>query len=228
MKSFATSSRFPASFRLRSRGLGPRFNPAAWAVFATWSVFLSLGAAQEAVEDIRDVKDLVKIPQPPNYGLWIALVLGAVCVGFLLWKLLSRPRVIPPLSPAERALSEIDAARSLVDAASPEPLANAVTDAVRRYIEARFGIAAPRQTTEEFLQQVHTRRNPEIAPHKEDLGRFLRFCDAVKFGRGDVAAENRFQLIDSARRFVEASQRPPANPPGDEKSESRSPSPQPA
>lgn len=186
-----------------STGLGQRLNPV-WSI--VFSGLIALPAkAQEAVEDIRDVKDLVEIPEPPNYALWFAIALGALILGFLLWKILTRPKKSRSASAADTAISEIDAARPLVDEPSPEPLANAVTAAVRRYIESRFGIAAPNQTTEEFLQNLQAKPNPEIAPFREDLSRFLRFCDAVKFGRSDVATENREKLITSARRFVESS-----------------------
>ncbi|MCB1124925.1 MAG: hypothetical protein KDM81_00405 [Verrucomicrobiae bacterium] len=187
------------------------------------------GFAQDvapAAEDIRDVKALIEIPPPPDYGLWIAITLGTVMVGFLLWKFLSRSGKPVSLSAADRALAEIDSARSLIGEESPEPLANAVTGAIRRYLDARFGIAAPRQTTEEFLRTLQARRHPELAPYGEDLGRFLRFCDAVKFGRGELAAETRMQLIESARNFVATSRQPVAE--SAEKGSPKSVSPVPA
>lgn len=192
-------------------GLGRPANPVGWLLAGGIVAASPLGApAQEAAEDIRDVKDLVEIPEPPPYGLWIAVALGLVFLGLLIWKLLTRRRKTPGVPAAETALSELEAARALIPEESPEPLANAATAAVRRYIEARFGIAAPRQTTEEFLHALNARRDPAISPFGEDLSRFLRSCDAVKFGRGEIELERRETLIESARRFVEASRRPSA------------------
>jgi|GEM_PF-284830 len=202
------------AFHIHSTGWRRRLNPVEWAGATALSLALFAASAlaapkPEVAEDIRDVKGFVEIPQPPNYALWIAIALGVLVLGLILWKLLTRPKKSPSFTAAELALSEIEQARALIGEESPEPLANAVTGAVRRYLDGRFGIAAPRRTTEEFLRGVHAQRHPEILPYTEDLGRFLRFCDEVKFGREEVVAANRAKLIESARRFVEASNAPP-------------------
>ncbi|MEX2577967.1 MAG: hypothetical protein WD342_02825 [Verrucomicrobiales bacterium] len=197
-----------------STGSGLPATLVAWLLAGGIVVASPLGAlGQETAEDIRDVKDLVEIPEPAPYGLWIALALGAVFLGLLIWKLLTRQRKAPSVPAAETAMSELEAARALIPDASPEPLANAATAAVRRYIEARFGIAAPRQTTEEFLHSLNARRHPEISPFGEDLSRFLRLCDAVKFGQGEIEVERRKNLVESAKRFVESSRRSSAASP---------------
>lgn len=164
-------------------------------------------ALGQEMDDIRGVKNLIEIPVPPNYGLWAGIALGALLLAALIWKLLSRKRPAPARSSAERALAELKDSENLIESESPEPLANAVTATVRRYIEERFGIAAPRRTTEEFFQDVSTHGYPGITPFAEDLSRFLRFCDELKFGRGSVDRERRVKLIESARRFVESTSR---------------------
>lgn len=173
------------------------------------AVFAQPALAQE-VDDIREAKDLIEIPVPPNYALWCGIALGILLLAVLIWKLLTRKRPMPARTAAERALGELKECEALIEVESPEPLANRVTAAVRCYIEERFGIAAPRRTTEEFLRDVSTHNYPDISPYSEDLSRFLRFCDALKFGQGEVGIERRSKLIDSARRFVEATRHPQA------------------
>ncbi len=156
-------------------------------------------------QDIRAEKDLIEIPTPPPYGAWIATALAASILALLLWRFLRRPRRSKQLSAAETALAELDSARPLIENESPEPLVESVAGTVRRYIEARFGIAAPRQTTEEFMETLKSRPDPRIAAFNEDLRLFLRRCDQVKFGRGAIDKDERHALIESARRFVETS-----------------------
>ena len=219
----AVAFRALSAFRIGSTGLSRRLNPVRWGLAFVLFSATAFGQDAAPAEDIRDVKALVEIPQPPDYGLWSALALGTLLVGFLAWKFFKRPGRSVLLSPAERALAEIESARTLVGEESSEPLANAVTAAVRRYLEARFGIAAPRRTTEEFLRSLQSKRHPELVPYGEDLGRFLRFCDAVKFGRGEIAVETRARLIESARNFVEASRQPISTPPAEQASQRTAP-----
>ena len=182
------------------------FNPVWWVpVFCLAPAHLF---AQEAVEDIRDVKGLVEMPKPPNYFLWVALIVCALLLAFGIWKLLSRQRKLVEISAADRALEKLSECKVLAVEDSPEPLVLAVTGAVRTYIEERFGIAAPRRTTEEFLRDVNAGPDPGIKPFREDLGRFLHLCDGVKFGQSGMESEPRRDLIKGARRFIEATRVP--------------------
>ena len=55
-----------------------------------------------------------------------------------------------------------------------------VSTILRRYVELRFGLRAPEQTTEEFLVSVLA-TGGLIAAHRDLLEAFLRQCDLVKF-----------------------------------------------
>ena len=77
----------------------------------------------------------------------------------------------------------------------------AVSDAVRQYLENRFEIRAPEQTTEEFLRKSET-SDEFSAEQRETLGEFLASCDRVKFagylpGEGESRA-----ALELARAFV--------------------------
>jgi hypothetical protein len=73
---------------------------------------------------------------------------------------------------------------------------------VRRYIEWRFGLRAPEQTTEEFLAVV-LESGGLLAAHRDLLSRFLQHCDLVKFARHEPTPEDMQRSFDSARTFVE-------------------------
>jgi hypothetical protein len=125
----------------------------------------------------------VEIPDPWK-RVWrvgfVLLVAGAALLAW--WRLARRPPVAPvaePLpDPAMVARSRIEAARARIG--DPRTYASEVSDAVRHYLEDRFGLRAPEQTTEEFLSGLS--RKPQLDPrHQGPLAAFLEQCDLVKF-----------------------------------------------
>lgn len=78
-----------------------------------------------------------------------------------------------------------------------------VSGILRHYIENRFGIHAPEQTTEEFL--AATRVGESLSDvHREMLDRFLTHCDLVKFAELTPAAEEIQTTFDACRDFIES------------------------
>jgi len=77
-----------------------------------------------------------------------------------------------------------------------------VSTLLRNYLSEVFGLAAPRQTTEEFLKSLHgqERFSP---PEQEALSDFLRQSDVLKFAQGVAEAEERLALIDAAESFIQ-------------------------
>ena len=68
-------------------------------------------------------------------------------------------------------------------------------DILRQYIEARTGIAVLHLTTPELLQSLQPRSLP-------DLQTLLERCDLAKFSGVTPDANDRFELIEMAKRFV--------------------------
>jgi 5'-deoxynucleotidase YfbR-like HD superfamily hydrolase len=76
-----------------------------------------------------------------------------------------------------------------------------ISDILRRYIENRFGLHAPEQTTEEFLAALGA--DATLAPsHKSLLKNFLQHCDLVKFARHEPTTEDIQKTFDSCRNFI--------------------------
>ena len=73
---------------------------------------------------------------------------------------------------------------------------------LRRYVELRFGLRAPEQTTEEFLVSTLA-TGGLIAAHRDLLEAFLQHCDLVKFARHRPTASAMEETFESAKTFVE-------------------------
>ena len=108
------------------------------------------------------------------------------------------------MPPHEWAFAELQrlAADKLVEQSRFQEFYFRLTDIARRYIERRFSIMAPEQTTEEFLRA--TRADPILtSDHKDLLGRFLRAADMVKFARHEPTGEEADAAFAAGRGFVE-------------------------
>jgi len=78
----------------------------------------------------------------------------------------------------------------------------AVSDVLRTYIEGKFAIHAPTQTTEEFLHAVG-HRHDAVAERRQLLQDFLTRCDLVKFAALRPPPATAVSMLDVAATFVE-------------------------
>ena len=165
----------------------------------------------EQAGDIRPPKALVEIPQPEAapVALWLGIgaAVLAVAVGVWFWKRHARRKaLINPPEIALAALSELEKSR---EAMTAEAFANRAAQTVRQYIADRFGLAAPRRTTEEFLRDIES--SPLIA-ESDHLRVFLKSCDLAKFAGSHLDSTQRGELLRAARGFVNASAKPQVIP----------------
>lgn len=89
-----------------------------------------------------------------------------------------------------------------MDKLSKRELYQKLSDILRNFIEERYGISAPAQTTEEFLQALEDKPLSESFP-KEALSRFLQESDLVKFAKHlpeKGATSNAYMLVQT---FIE-------------------------
>ena len=152
-----------------------------------WAGWLLLGMAQAAESGSPNalphgLRGLVEIPDPWRWlrvsGL--GLLVAAVCgLGFWLWwRRRQVPTAKPGALPDDVARARLQRALALID--QPQPFVAEVSESVRAYLEARFGLRAPERTTEEFIEEL--RMNGALAGgHRDALGTFLGTCDMVKF-----------------------------------------------
>jgi hypothetical protein len=156
--------------------------------------------------DITPPEDIPEAKSPWKAVLiWTGvafLVLGAILGALELKRRLSPPR--PELAPHEWALRELDRleALGLPEHGQAERFHTFVSDAIRRYLELRYQLRAPRQTTAEFLEAM--RQAPQLSADQRMLLRdFLERCDLAKFARAEYSTAECKATATMARNFVE-------------------------
>ncbi len=148
------------------------------------------------------------VPPAWSWRQSLAWVLPALVLAVLLLVLaevvrrrVRRTRLLTPDAWALRELRQI-AGLDLEAGGAVERFPVLVSDVVRRYLELRFHLHAPRQTTAEFLAAMQ--QAPQLGPGQQELLReFLQRCDLAKFARATLSVEECRELAEAARTFVE-------------------------
>lgn len=110
------------------------------------------------------------------------------------------------LTPWEFALLELCELRAgfMKDALNAQLCVARLTDIVRNYLEKRFSIHAPAQTTSEFLRDLNRESSPLEVGHREFLGNFLQAADLVKFANLPVDKEVLENALVKAEELVKS------------------------
>ncbi len=166
----------------------------------------------EIIENLRMVA-------PPNPYAWVWVV-GFLLLALLLaagaWWYYVRARKsalagIPGIPPERTALESLARIRHLIEEGKHREFVIEVSGILRFYIEGRFGLTAPRLSTEEFLHLA--RDSEELGPERREmLADFLRKCDRVKFALAGMAKEGMEDLYASAEQFVRQTATPAVVP----------------
>jgi hypothetical protein len=162
--------------------------------------------------DVTTPKDIAAPVALARRGLsawvWIALsvLVALACLAGIWWYYRRQRRQAPlPPQPAHvLALQALERLRreELIAQQRVEEYYVRLSDILRRYVEWRFGLRAPEQTTEEFLGAVLA-TGGLIATHRSLLSTFLQHCDLVKFARHQPSPGDMQQVWESAKGFVE-------------------------
>ena len=155
--------------------------------------------------ELRDISDPVDVPMPRWW--WLAAAAAVIAlVALAMW--IRRRRAAAsapgPEPPHALALAALDAllAEGLPGPDGLKRFYLRLSDIVRRYIEDRFGLRAPEQTTEEFLAAMAA--EPAIrSEHQRLLRGFLQQADLVKFAQLVPGQEEIDSAVGAARRFVQ-------------------------
>lgn len=163
------------------------------------------GAAEET---LRDIKGEVSIPGSFWVG-WVALAgmgllaaAAGVILAFRRWRGLNR--ILPPKPAHERALEELRRIERECEGAGlrNKDFYYRVSDCLRRYIEERFGIRAPEQTTEEFLAQAAR----SVMLESRWLGvlrQYLEQCDLIKYADCEPEPDESSRVLVITRDFIQ-------------------------
>ncbi len=147
-------------------------------------------------------------PMDPPNGLWrmaaialLALLLGgAAMAGWLLWRKRSTPgNASMPETPWDAAHARLQ--HLLAMGRSHDAFYVELSDILRQYIEARFGLRALEETTPEFLDGLATCADVNEEHHCL-LAAVLRQCDRVKFAQYAPSLEDMRRSHAAVARFV--------------------------
>jgi len=178
------------------------------------TVTSSIAAAN--LDEARGITGIETLPPLPNWTAWrIAGAAGLVALAGLAlgaWRWQRRPPPAVPEPPphewAVRELERIDAL-DLPGGQEVERYHTLLSDVLRRYLELRFGLHAPEQTTPEFLGAL---QKSAVLPgaQQEQLRHFLERCDLAKFARADFTVSECRAVAALARDFIGATASKPA------------------
>lgn len=175
--------------------------------------------------ELREIKPAIEIAETiePTWPVWAtvaSVLLGLAIASVALWRWRHR-RLSKQEGAKEIALRELALLSKLELPA--DNYAMEISAILRRYIEARFAIAATQQTSEEFLQGLSSGEGDGTTAisqaQRAVLTQFLAHCDESKFACGQLDQDQRQDLQQAARSFVQTTSQPAgnraANPVGD-------------
>ena len=157
---------------------------------------------------IHDITPPEELPKEPVSRAWlmlggVVLVLGAAGA-VLIFRRRKEVKNLQPVIPAhETAFQQLEAlvAENLPEKHAIKEFYQRISDILRQYIENRFGLHAPEQTTEEFLGTLAVTRTLS-PPQKQLLKEFLKHCDLVKFAEHQPTTEDIQKTFDSCKNFI--------------------------
>lgn len=148
------------------------------------------------------------------YVLWIGGGILAVLLTVLLILRLTRPKQVdhaepekPKIPPHILALQELERIRSeeVWKSGQTKQYYSEISDAIRIYIEGRFGLNALESTTDEIMTAF--RSQVIDAGSKEKLQQLLKLSDLVKFAKMSPIEPEHLMTLQNAFDFVNGTKR---------------------
>lgn len=163
---------------------------------------------------LHEISPPIKFPRSYLLWIWAGIVTAVIGIGIVAAIVIlqkrknARAEDIQAMIPAhELAYGELEklAAEDLPQKGEIKLFYQRISGILRRYIENRFGLRAPEQTTEEFLAGLETARDFP-SRYKALLKTFLSHCDLVKFAEYQPKTEDIQKTFDSCRAFIEGTE----------------------
>ncbi|OGV48946.1 MAG: hypothetical protein A2X49_07090 [Lentisphaerae bacterium GWF2_52_8] len=136
-------------------------------------------------------------------GIALAVLLLAVLAFFFLRKK-RKAQKQAVVWPWDRAIEKLNKLREAMSKARfrPEECLARLSDIVRVYLEERFRLHAPRQTTTEFLAELERPGSPMSDEQRRFLKDFLEISDLVKFATYPAEKDTLENALAKAERLV--------------------------
>jgi hypothetical protein len=162
-------------------------------------------------EDIRDIKSPKTFPEKMR-AFFLVMMALVVLVFFMLLGLaiymVKRKKKGPPvkggapgqasLAPRDEALEKLRRAESLME--NTKAYYSAVSDAVREYLKAAYGIHAPELTTSEIMDGM--KKAAVRDADRDSLRSILADADLVKFAKHSPDDSEKRRFMDRAKALV--------------------------
>jgi Domain of unknown function (DUF4381) len=161
--------------------------------------------AQPQLPEIRDIAAPVDVFPWPLWMVLVAiavvlLIIGLIAFG-IVWYVRRRPAGPPP-SPRMIAMRDLELLRTQIETLDPYVFSVKVSDVLRSFVEAQYGLRATHQTSPEFLASLSESR--EFSDNDRDLlAQFLERCDLIKFAHIDASTTDSAILHERAMAFVQ-------------------------
>jgi hypothetical protein len=161
--------------------------------------------AQPQLPEIRDIAAPVDIFPWPLWMVLVAmavvlLIIGLIAFG-IVWYVRRRPAGPPP-SPRMIAMRDLEQLRTQIATLDPYVFSVKVSDILRTFVEAQFGLRATHQTSPEFLASLSESREFSDKD-RELLAQFLERCDLIKFAHIEASSTDSAILHERAVAFVQ-------------------------
>lgn len=185
----------------------PAFVSNGYAAITAKSPTAPVSTAPPAPElEIRDIAPPVDAFPYPPWMIAGAAALCALVLAALIWLLIrwlrNRPVPAPPSARAT-ALKRLETLRNDIQKLDAYSFSIAVSEILRTFVTAHFGLQAVQQTSSEFLAAAaHSDRFSE--EDRSLLARFMAKCDLIQFARIPASEDDSLELLSSAIAFVQA------------------------
>lgn len=139
------------------------------------------------------------------YPIWmtitaaVAALIGLIVVIWLLKKLLVRKK--PPLTNKQQAVAMLETLRNKMKETDPYDFGVSVSDVVRKYIQAEYGLQATKQTSLEFLAAIQS-ISVFSDNEKSGISVLLERTDLLKYARAVAGEPEMLDLLETAVRLV--------------------------
>lgn len=167
---------------------------------------------KEEKDDIRDIKPLYIIPYDFRTVIYAIAAILLLAISILIWRWLrcrqNKKIPVPPVPPDEIARTRINALKIQWERKeiSLKELHYGLSEAIRAYVEARYGIAATDMTLEEIRKKLASLPHLGVSV-KSVLSELLGKTDRVKFTDYIPSELEIESLIALALSFVEEGHR---------------------
>ncbi len=177
-----------------------------------------LPVAVDSMITVHDYADVVDIKRHfldylpdwlSDYGIWILLalvIIGGAAFVYFKWLRKGKLPLMPvkkPVPPYQLAMQQLQTLHDehLCEKGEEKEFYTRLTDILRTYLDARFGINAMEMTSTQIRRSL--RENADTKMSEKYMSRILEIADFVKFAKIRPLPEDNASAYKSALQFVE-------------------------